>query len=145
MLTFALFIAGCGSNSSSGSPPPPTTGPDAILNGSSLSSATNHWVSTSCNIQVELTSDKGFWSIVVDTSGTKSSASEMWAVGPDANSVTVGPGSGVAGFFWVSALTNMAGSTSSQSFTAGVTVDDSTNTHQNLGNCRFTLQQGSLP
>jgi hypothetical protein len=69
----------------------------------------------------------------------------MWAVGQNANSVTVGPGSAQSGFFWVSALTNISGPNSSQTFTAGVTVEDSTSTTQNLGTCTFTLQQGSLP
>jgi hypothetical protein len=145
LLVVASLMSACENNSSSNTSTSGTTGPDAILNGSSLSSATSHWVGASCKVQVELTSDKGFWSIVVDTSGTTSSGGEMWAVGPNANSVTVGPGSGQSGFFWVSALTNISGSTSSQTFTAGVTVDNSTSTTQNLGTCTFTLQQGSLP
>jgi hypothetical protein len=144
LLAVGLFLSACGGGYGGSNPTSPT-GPNAVLNGSTLATATSHWVSSACKVQVELTSDYGFWSIVVDTSGTTSSGSETWAVGPDPNSVTVGPGSGVAGFFWVSALTNITGSTSSQTFKAGVTVDDSSNTHQNLGTCTFALQQGKLP
>ena len=136
-----LFLSACGGGYGGSNPTSPT-GPNAVLNGSTLATATSHWASSQCKVQVELTGDYGFWSIVVDSSGTTSSGSETWAVGPDANSVTVGPGSG---FFWVSALTNITGSTSSQTFNAGVTVDDSSNTHQNLGTCSFALQQGKLP
>jgi hypothetical protein len=144
LLVLGSFLSACGGGYGGNNPAPPT-GPNAILNGTNHTTATSHWVSSQCKVQVELTTDYGFWSIVVDTSGTTSSGSETWAVGPDPNSITVGPGSGVGGFFWVSALTNITGSTSSQMFTAGVTVDDSSNTHQNLGNCTFALQQGNLP
>lgn len=138
------FLSGCGGYGTSSNTPPPATGPDAILNGGTLATATSHWVSTQCNVQVELTSDYGFWSIVVDNSGTKSSGSFTWAIGPDPNSVTVGPGSGLAGFFWVSALKDITGSTVSQTFSASVTVE-SQSTPQSLGSCTFALTQGNLP
>ena len=142
LLALGLLLSACGGGDGFVHILP--TGPNAVLNGDTLATATSHWVSSQCTVQVELTSDHSFWSIVVDTSGTTSSGSETWAIGPDPLSVTVGPGSGVAGFFWVSALTNINGSTASQTFTAGVTVKSS-NTPQNLGNCTFALQQGRLP
>jgi hypothetical protein len=108
LLGLGLFLSACGGGYGGSNPTPPT-GPSAILNGATLATATSHWVSAQCNVQVELTSDYGFWSIVVDTSGTKSSGSQTWAVGPDPNSVTVGPGSGLGRFFWVSALRNITG------------------------------------
>jgi hypothetical protein len=144
LFVLSLFLSACGGSYGGSNPIPPTTGPDAILNGATLATATSHWVSAPCNVQVELTSDYGFWSIVIDNSGTKSSGSFTWAVGPDPNSVTVGPGSGLGGFFWVSALKNITGSTSSQMFTANVTVETQS-TPQSLGSCTFTLMQGNLP
>lgn len=126
-----------------GNNPPPQTGPNAILNGASLAAATTHWVSARCNVQVELTSDKGFWSIVLDSSGKTSSGNETWTPGPDPTSVMVGPGTGLGGFFWVSGLGNITGSTSSQTFTANVSVK-SVSTSQGLGNCSFALAQKGL-
>jgi len=143
LLGLGLFLSACGGGYGGGNTPP-ATGPTAILNGATLATAATHWVSAQCNVQVELTTDYGFWSIVVDSSGTKSSGSETWAVGPDPNSVTVGPGSGQAGFFWVSALKNITGSTASQIFTASVTVETQS-TPQSLGSCSFALVQGNLP
>ena len=143
LLGLGLFLSACGGGYGGGNTPP-ATGPNAILNGATLATATSHWVSSQCNVKVELNSDYSFWSIVTDTSGTTSSGSETWAVGPDPNSVTVGPGSGLGGFFWVSALKNITGSTSSQMFTASVTVETSS-TPQSLGSCTFTLVQGNLP
>jgi len=140
----ALGLSGCGGYGGNNNTPPPATGPNAITNGDTLAVATSHWVSAQCNVQVELTSDYGFYSIVVDNSGTKSSGSFTWAIGPDATSVTVGPGSGLGGFFWVSALKDITGSTASQMFSASVTVETQS-TPQSLGSCTFTLMQGNLP
>ena len=124
-------------------PPPPQSGPDAILNGASIATATSHWVSTHCGVQAELTSDYGFYSVVVDSAGTTSFSTETWAVGSNANSITVGPGNGLVGFFWISALGNITGSTSSQAFTASVTVQTG-DTQQGLGNCTFALAAKGL-
>ena len=146
LLALTLFLSGCGGSSSGsmGSNPPPTqTGPNAILNGVSLAAATSHWVSARCNVQVELTSDKAFWSIVLDNSGKTSSGNETWTVGPDSTSVMVGPGTGLGGFFWVSALGNITGSISSQTFTANVSVK-TVSASQSLGVCTFTLAQKGL-
>jgi hypothetical protein len=91
LLAVGLFLSACGGGYGGSNPTSPT-GPNAVLNGGTLATATSHWVSSQCKVQVELTTDYGFWSIVVDTSGTTSSGSETWAVGPDPNSVTVGRG-----------------------------------------------------
>jgi len=143
LLGLGLSLSGCGGSTGS-STPPLTAGPNAVLNGATLATATSHWVSAQCHVQVELTSDNGFYSIVVDGRGTTSSGPEKWALGPDANSVTVGPGAGLGGFFWVSGLKNIAGSTSSQTFTASVTVETGS-TNQSLGNCTFAWAQHNLP
>jgi len=144
LIALGTFLTSCGAYNAGNPNPNPATGPDAVINGANLATATTHWVSSDCNVQVELTSDSGFWSIVVDTSGTKSSGSETWAVGPDTDSITIGPGSGLVGFFWVSALTKITGSTTSKAFTADAYVTTQS-TQQNLGICNFTLANGTLP
>jgi hypothetical protein len=115
----------------------------AILNGETLASATTHWVSQACNVQVELTSDGGAWSIVVDPSGARSSVAHNWVAGPYPDSAKIGPGSTVAGISWISSLTNITGSTSAKSLSADVTVQNTTSS-RGLGNCSFTLQPGGL-
>jgi hypothetical protein len=149
LLALASFLTACGGSSSSSTGistgPTQQNGPNAVVNGASLAAATSHWVSNSCHVQVELTTDNGFYSVVVDNLGHTSSGPEKWAIGANANSITIGPGnSGLGGFFWVSALGNIAGSTTSQSFTANVSVTTNT-TSQNLGICTFALAQKSLP
>jgi ribose 5-phosphate isomerase len=57
--------------------------------------------------------------------------------------VMVGPGTGLSGFFWVSALQNITGSTTAQTFTATTSVRTSS-TSQTLGICTFTLAQKGL-
>jgi len=141
LLGLGLFLSACGGG---GTAPPLQQGPDAVLNGSTLAAAASHWVSTQCNVQVELTSDFGFWSVVTNSAGTTTSGSETWAAVPDSNSLTAGPGfGGETGAFWVSGLGNITGSTSSQTFTATVTVETGS-THQNLGSCTFALTQHTL-
>jgi hypothetical protein len=145
LVGLGLFLCACGGGGhgtiGSGSKQPPQTGPNAILNGPALATAASHWTSAKCNVQVELTSDSGFYSIVVDAGGKTSSGPEKWAIGPDSSSVIVGPGSGLGGFFWVSELRSIAGSSSSQIFTANVIVQPNT---QILGSCPFALVQGKL-
>jgi hypothetical protein len=144
LLWLGLVLSACGGGSGGKNMVVPQTGPDAILNGAALATATSHWVSTNCSVQAELTSNSGFYSVVVDSAGTTSSGPETWAVGPNANSVTVGPGlGGLVGFFWISALDNITGSTTSQAFTATVVVQTGS-TSQTLGNCSFVLKQGGL-
>lgn len=146
LIWLGLVLSACGGSSSLGTVnnPVPQTGPNAILNGTALALATSHWVSTDCSVQAELTSNYGFYSVVVDTAGTTSSGPEVWAVGSNPNSITVGPGlGGLVGFFWISALDNITGSTSSQAFTATVVVQTGS-TSQTLGTCAFVLKQGGL-
>jgi hypothetical protein len=149
LLGLGLFLFACGGGGSgkigsgTGSNQSPQTGPNAILNGVALASATSHWTSAKCNVQVELTSDYGFYSVVVNSSGTRSSSPEKWAVGPDPNSVMVGPGDTLVGFFWVSALKTITGSTTAQTFSANVSVETG-DTAQSLGSCTFVLVQGKL-
>lgn len=144
LLGLGLFLSACGGSPGGSNPLPTAAGPNAILNGATLATATSHWVSAKCGVQVELSSDNGFYSIVLDNSGKASSGPEKWAIGPDSDSVTVGPGTGLGGFYWVSALKNITGSTSSQTFTANVTVETGS-TNQSLGSCTFASAQHNLP
>src|ERR1035437_6143663 len=119
LLGLGLFLSACGGGGNVGigsgtGGDTLQTGPNAILNGATLATGTSHWASTQCHVQVQLTSDHGFWSIVVDNTGKTSSGNFLWAVGPNPNSVTVKGGSGLGGFLWVAALGNITGSTSSQ-------------------------------
>jgi hypothetical protein len=138
----SFLMVSCGSGSQSANPAPPSS--QGILNGQTHATATSHWVATSCGVQVELTADGKAWTVVIDTSGTTSSGAETWTAGASSSSISIGPGTGQGGFFWVSALTNIKGTTASEAFSADVTVGDSTNTHQDLGTCSFTLQTGPL-
>jgi hypothetical protein len=144
-LALAPLLTSCAGNGQSLSQNPPGKTPEDILNGNTLSTADSHWVAQNCSVQVELTADKGAWTVVRDTGGNTSSGSESWTQGSTTDSVDIGPGSGLGGFFWISTLTSIRGSTLSKSFSAGVTVEDSTQTHQSLGSCSFTLQSGGLP
>lgn len=142
LLALGLLLSSCGGGGSGamGS----QSGPYAVSNGATAGAATTHWTAPECGLQIALTNDYGFYSIVVDTSGHTSSGPETWALGTNANSITVGPGvGGLGGFFWVSALGNIAGSTASQSFSASVTVETGS-THQSLGTCTFTLAKRNI-
>jgi hypothetical protein len=148
ILAFGLLLSACGGGGSGSTGsiggPKPQTGPNGILNGASLAAATTHWTATRCGVQVELTTDHGFYSIVVDNKGTTSAGTEQWALGPDPTSIQAGPGTGLAGFFWVSSLGTITGSFASQTFTASVVVKSGSGTSQSLGSCSFTLAQGNL-
>ena len=79
---------------------PPTTGlddrPQRYLQRPNLANATSHWVANGCRIQVEITADMGFWSIVLDSAGTTSSDGELqWTLGPNDTSVLAGPVAGL--------------------------------------------------
>lgn len=144
LLSLGLFLSACGGggNGTIGSGNQfPQAGPSAIVNGTSLAFAKSHWKSTNCSVQVELSSDYGFYSVVVAKTGTTTSITGHWATGPDANSLTTDISSGLAGSLWVSTLKTITGSTVSQTFTANVTVQPNT---QALGNCIFVLVQGPL-
>jgi hypothetical protein len=141
LLGLGLFLSACGGGGNGGIGSgtignTQQTGPNAILNGATAATSTSHWASTQCRVQVQLTGDHGFWSIVLDNTGRTSSGNFSWSVGPNPNSVTVNGGSGLGGFLWVAALGNVTGSTSSQRFTAGVTVQPNS---QYLGICTFVL------
>ena len=144
LLVFLSLMTACGgggggSSSNASNNGPSNVGPTAITTGSSLATATSHWVAANCAVSVELTSDGGFEYAVVDTSGTTSTGSATWSTSGTSSAIING-----GSFFWVSSLTNISGSTSSGSFTSGVTVTDQTNTSQELGPCSFNLQSGQL-
>jgi hypothetical protein len=139
LLGLGGLLSACGG----GSMPPQPTGVNAILNGSTLAKATSHWVSKSCAIQAELTSDHGFLSVVTNTSGDTTTASLTWTPSVSQNSVTVSSLGGEGGTFWITSMSGIGGSVASQQFTAAVTVETQ-DTPQNLGNCTFSLTQGGL-
>jgi hypothetical protein len=146
-VTFAclkLLLTACGGGRS-GSNSQVSIGPDGILNGSTLASASSHRVSQQCHVQVALTADGGFWSIVIDAGGTTTSMGDTWTVGPSSQSLTAGPGGGASGFTWVSAMTNISGSISSQRFSVGLNTNNGSDVPKSLGTCSFALQQGGLP
>lgn len=143
LIAIGLLVSACGGGSGTigGGSHPLQTGPTAIFNGASLSSAKSHWKATNCSVQVELTSDSGFYSVVVDKTGKTSSGGGHWLTGPDANSLTTDLSSGLGGFLWVSSLRTITGSTATQAFTANVLVQPNT---QVLSGCTFVLLQGPL-
>ena len=142
LLMVSSLATSCGGAQSSGQITPPVS--HGILNGSTAASANSHWLAHPCGVQVELTQDGKAWTVVIDTSGTTSSGGETWTIGANANSITIGPGSGLANFFWISDLSNINGSTSSEVFSADVTVANGSGSRQDLGTCSFTLQTGPL-
>ena len=136
LLLVTPMMTGCGNSGQK-----LTQGPNAVLNGGSIASATSHWVAQACGVQVEITSDGGFYSVVTDTSNTTWSGVGTWTASGANGLVT--SGFGAEGFFWVAELANISGSTSSGAF-AAVTTVDGTGTQQTLGNCMFALQQGAI-
>ena len=114
---------------------------DLISNGSTLPLAESRWVSTECRLEVELTRDHGFWSIV-DDSGKRSSIRGRWTEGKDPHSVTIAPGPDVGGF-WVSAISKIDGSISARTFTAQIAIKTRSTT-KDLGSCTFALMQHGL-
>jgi hypothetical protein len=136
------FLSACGGGGSLTAPmPTPATG---IMNGATHASATSHWESTNCTVKVEVTTDHAAWTSVTTNKGTTSSGSETWSPGATQNTMLIGPGnSGLGGFFWVSGLASISGSTASSSFSATVTVESGT-TSQVLGTCSFALAQHPL-
>lgn len=120
---------------------PSLAGPALISNGPTLASAGSRWVSTECRVQVELTSDHGFWSIV-DDGGSRSSVTGEWAPGHDSKTIIAHPGSD-PGRLWVSVIRKIDGSTSARTFTAHITVETQSTTKE-LGSCTFALMQHGL-
>ena len=147
-VAFASFLCACGGGGIA-SPGTiggnkPQTGPNGILNGASLSVATTHWVSAACHVQVELTTDKNAYTVVIDKSGTTSAGTGTWAISTDPASVGINSaGAGTGGFCWVSSLQGITGSVASNSFAARVSVSTG-GTSQTLGTCSFVLTQGNL-
>ena len=103
LLGLGLFLSACGGGGNGGIGSgtignTQQTGPNAILNGATGATSTSHWASTQCRVQVQLTGDHGFWTIVLDNTGRTSSGNFSWSVGPNPNSVTVNGRSDLAGF-----------------------------------------------
>jgi len=132
-----LVSCGGGSNADSGN----NVGPNAILNGSTLATATTSWTASNCAVKVELTGDGGAKFAVSDESGITSSGTTTWSpLGSDG--ATIKCGSGIGGFLCLGSLAHISGSTASQAFTAAVTAGGS-NGSQTL-TCSFSLQNATL-
>ena len=139
VIGMSVLIISCGGGQTA---PPP--GSQGILNGQTHATATSHWVSTSCSVSVELTSDGSALSVVHDTSGNTYSGSGTWTAGPSAGGIAVSAGSGLTPFLSISSLSSIQGTTASGLFSADVTVVDSGGTHQDLHTCSFSLLTGPL-
>ncbi len=139
ILYLSAVITGCGVGTSSDSGP--TSGPSAITNGSSLTTSTTYWDSQSCTVKVQLTTDGTFVSVMTD-SGRTFTAQGLWTA--NGNDLQTDLDSAPSGFFLVTSMSNIAGSTKSRSFSAGVTTKDDTGTSRTIPSCSFTLQQGTL-
>lgn len=143
VLVVVAVMAGCGGGSNGNNNGKSGIGPTAVVNGGTLASATSHWVAQNCALQVEIAQDHGFISVVTDTSGTTTSETLTWTLFANTGLTTAG-GGGAQGFFWITSMTGMTGSTASGHFSSTVTVMDSSGTSQTLGPCAFSLEPGRL-
>jgi len=136
------------------SPPAPP-----ITNGSTLSSASSHWVvANQCEnsgnptpgLQLELTSsDSGFKGSFTDASGTVHVSTGTWEVNTSTSVTITTTNVTNAGAYpnsWtVSSLDDIAGSTSSSQFTATVNWYNGDNPKmQTSAGCSFSLASGGL-
>ena len=133
--TLASLLVACG-GASSPKYTGPTAGPTAILNGPSTSSATTYWSSANCLLKVELGADGTFIGDV-NTDGTWTMTPGNWTASGSSSAGTTGD------TVWIDALTNIEGSTYSQTFS--VTSAGVYDTYQQtIGPCQFALQSGAL-
>jgi len=139
-LVFALLSCGGGGGGNNGANPAITSGPRAILNGSSLATATSYWISQNCSVKVAVAADGGLKATVTDTSGTTYTSGGTWTAA-DNNGLTV---SESGGSVYLSRMSNISGSTSAGSFSAGLVFSVQSTGDQNIGPCTFSLQQGSF-
>lgn len=143
-IVLTLLATNCGGGSGSSSQS--AVGPNAILNGSALSIATSYWHGNNCfvplgpsglpaDIEVELTGDGGLKNGLVDESGITYTTLEGWtSLGSNGLTASINGTPTMT-------LTNIAGSTSSQNFSAGVGFPG----QQSVMACTFTLVTGKLP
>jgi hypothetical protein len=152
IMAIALFLTACtstGSGSGSSATPSsssnsnPDAGPQAIINGQTLATASSHWQSTNCGIpiEVELTlGDSGFKSYIRDSNGYSHNATGNWIPSANGASVTIQYPSGTDTTDAVVSMINIAGSTASAGFVAGV----NTGYGVNVPTCVFNLASGSM-
>lgn len=124
LIMVGIFLTACAtSNNSSKGGGSNDVGPQAIINGQTLSSANTHWVSSNCGIpiDVELTlGDDGFKSNITDSNGYSHEYTGSWTPSSNGQSVTITYPAGTNTSDAVVSLINIAGSTSSAGFVAGV-------------------------
>lgn len=134
----ASFMLGCGGGTMQ--PPQNTVGPTAVLNGSTFPAVNTHWESATCGVQIELSGDGNFRSLVGDISGDKFGSDGTWMASGTSSAVMSG-----TGIAWISALTNIKGSTASGKFNSGVSVEDRLGDQHSAPSCDFILFGGLVP
>jgi hypothetical protein len=159
-----LLLASCGSSSKSNQNNNTSyTGPQSITNGGTLASATSHWVaqnpagcignSSIGGIEVELTqNDSGFKTYLAYVAGGDwYQCTGTWVQKGDQYSAMMNgpqctchaPGEPDCNAY-VSMLENIAGTTSSSTFTSGVNLDVHEVNSSSAGSCAFNLANGPL-
>jgi hypothetical protein len=133
----ASFMLGCGGGTMQ---PQNTVGPAAILNGSTFAAVNTHWESATCGVQIELSGDGNFRSLVGDISGDKFGSNGTWTASGTSSAVMSG-----TGIAWVSALTDINGATASGKFNSGVSVQDRVGDQHSAPSCDFSLYGGLVP
>jgi hypothetical protein len=110
------------------------------LNGATFDGINTHWESDTCGVEVELSGDGNFRSLVGDISGDKYGSDGTWTASGTSSAAM--DGSGIA---WISALTGISGSTASGKFNAGVSVQDRVGDQNSSPSCDFKLFGGVVP
>lgn len=135
------FFSGCGGGQETINQPctGPTNDTAAILNGSTLAAAGSSWTAPNCSsAKLELTGDGGL-KYSIANGGVLATAQTSWsALGDDGIQVSCG------NVLCITSLTNISGSTCSQTFTAHVSIV-SNGISDNLGECSFSLANKPLP
>lgn len=110
----------------------PTSGPTAVLNGSSTTAATSYWAGTNCGLKFEFGADGSFISDI-NSDGTWTMIPATWTASGSNSATTTNN----------LTLTNIEGSTYSQSFSVS-DVGLYGFLPPEIGPCNFTLQTGQL-
>ena len=140
LATIGLF-SGCGGCAEVMNHPctGPTNSNAAVLNGSTLSGAGSSWTALSCNsAKLELTADGGL-KYSLTAGGVQAAAQTTWSAFGD-DGIQVSCGSTV---LCLNSLTNISGSTCTQTFNAQVAIVS--NGISDVGKCSFSLVDSPLP
>jgi hypothetical protein len=145
LIIVGLLLTACTAtnNSSNGGGGSGDVGPQAIINGQTLGSASTHWVSSNCGIPIDLEltlGDDGFKQNITDSNGYTHPATGNWTPSANGASATITYASGTNTADAVVSLINIAGSTSSAGFVAGV----NTGYGISIPTCVFNLAGGGM-